>query len=387
MDEEEKSSRKERKRRIRYYEEGKEDLRYRGPLSYRAFKILGWLCIVASQVVVLLSINIKLDPGSAEVLNTPQSILTSVGSMSVPLLLMANFALILNATEGYHRQLIRYGLTLSLVAGLSIWVYCRYVVGAAEVFLGDRALAFSLVEQGLVESLPSHFWAFNLFIDLFLCSLLMFFLHYRPKRAFQGKKIILFRMFSVIPILYEACSVVLKILAVERKITLPLLASPFLTVKPPMMFLAFIVMAIFLKHRERKFLRNGRTYEEYQDFLQTNRNSFHFSTFSAVLFAVAGVLDILAGLVLFVIFRIRHPEWSLELSVRNLSVLGIGKSSVLLFMAPLMLLFSYTRKHKNRFMDTLIPIGGLILIAIVYLEGAFMFLKSLPIIIQNILPK
>ena len=120
MAEEEKSPEKEKRRRIRYYEEGKKDLRYRGPLSYRVFKILGWLCIAAAQVALLMRIDMRMEPEMETVFRLPYSILNGVSTMSVPLLLIANFALILNASEGYHRQLIRYGLTLSLVAGLSI---------------------------------------------------------------------------------------------------------------------------------------------------------------------------------------------------------------------------------------------------------------------------
>ena len=30
-----------------------QDIRYLGPLSYRAFKLLGWACIILSQVMVL----------------------------------------------------------------------------------------------------------------------------------------------------------------------------------------------------------------------------------------------------------------------------------------------------------------------------------------------
>ena len=44
------------------------DIRYRGPLSYRTFKILGWLCIALSQVAVLLTMEARLDPGMADAL-------------------------------------------------------------------------------------------------------------------------------------------------------------------------------------------------------------------------------------------------------------------------------------------------------------------------------
>ena len=39
---------------------GEKDIRYRGPLNYQHFQILGWLCIVASQALLILSLGEKL---------------------------------------------------------------------------------------------------------------------------------------------------------------------------------------------------------------------------------------------------------------------------------------------------------------------------------------
>ena len=308
METQEITSVQKKKKRIRYYEEGKKDIRYRGPLSYRAFKILGWLCIIIAQVVVLMNLDMRIDPYAVEIFDRPATILNSISALSVPFLLMANFALILNASEGYHRQIIRYFLTFSGVAALSILLYLRYIVGAAEVLLGDRAMARTLLESTIVELLPTGYWAFNLFVDLFLCAVLMYFLNYRPKHVFTGKRVIVFRMFSLLPIGYELVTLILKILAIEKKITLPMLLFPFLPVKPPITFIVFLIMAFFIKFRERRFLKHGRSHEEYQAFLKTNRNSLHFSTFSGVLLAVAGTVDLLAAIVMVFYFVIKDPS-------------------------------------------------------------------------------
>ena len=44
----------------------------------------------------------------------------------------------------------------------------------------------------------------------------------------------------------------------------------------------FLILALHIKTRERRFCRHGRTHEEYLQFLKTNRNSLHFSIFLAV---------------------------------------------------------------------------------------------------------
>ncbi len=387
METQEITSVQKKKKRIRYYEEGKKDIRYRGPLSYRAFKILGWLCIIIAQVVVLMNLDMRLDSYTVEIFDRPATILNSISTLSVPFLLMANFALILNASEGYHRQIIRYFLTFSGVAALSILLYLRYIVGAAEVLLGDRAMAKTLLESLIVELLPTGYWAFNLFVDLFLCAVLMYFLNYRPKHVFTGKKVIVFRMFSLLPIGYELVTLILKILAIEKKITLPMLLFPFLPVKPPITFIVFLIMAFFIKFRERRFLKHGRSHEEYQAFLKTNRNSLHFSTFSGVLLAVAGTVDLLAAIVMVFYFVIKDPSLMQDFSqtLDKVYMLGFGRSATLLLISPLMLLFSYTRTHKNRLLDSFIPIVSIVIIVLVYLEGFFQFFQSIPIMIQNLI--
>lgn len=382
--EEKQLEQKPRKEKKRIYTVGRADMRYRGPLSYRALKVLGWLCIVATHVVVLMNLDVRLDPTMEEVFRVPSGILSLVSNMSVPLLLIANFALILNASEGYHRQLIRYFFCFIGLAAATIFLYERYVVGAAAVLLQDRQLAEGVLEGIFRTATPKGFVAYNLFADLFLCALLMFFMNYRPKHVFKGKSLVIFRLFSLLPILYEAASIILKILAVEKKITLPMIVFPFLTVKPPISFLVFVVLVLYIKNRERRFLKHDRSHEDYQEFLQTNRNSFHFSRFLAVILALAGFVDLLSVIIGAAVIIVRDPSALQDVTalITRLNALGIGQSLILLILAPVMLLFSYTRTHKHRGLDTLIPIAGIILVVLVYVEGFYQFVLYLPDIIR-----
>ena len=377
--------RKERKKLRRYDTEN--DIRYRGPLSYRAFKILGWICIALSQVAVLLTLEARMDPSMTAVLRTPTTVVKLLSNLALPFLLIANFALILNAVEGYGKQLIRFGgFALAVVAG-SVVVFQRYILGSVAVFMGGRQEAAAFISG--VFHMPSGpgFLSYNLFIDLFLCALLLFFLNYRPKRVFTGKLLGVFRAFAVLPVLYEIASITLKILAVEGKVALPLIVFPFLTVKPPMTFLVFIVMAFFIKNRERFFRKSGRTHEDYQAFLKTNRNSFQFSRFTAIIMAAAGVLDVVAMFVASAILLRHAPEAAEQaegLFLSHMNALGLGDSVMLLVLAPLMLLFSYTRTHRNRMVDTVIPFAGVVLVALVYLEGAYQLILMTPDMLASI---
>ena len=372
----------------RIYTEGREDIRYRGPLSYRALRILGWICIVIGQVLVWMNLKVRLDPEATEVLKSPSGILTAISGLSVPLLLIANFALILNAGERYRGQLIRYFLISGGIALLAVFLYERYLVGSAAVLLGSREMAEASIELLVRRSVPSGFIAFNLFIDLFLCALLMFFMYYRPKHVFTGEKLSVFRMFSLIPVLYEVFSLVLKVLSIEGKITLPMIAFPFLTVKPPVTFLVFLILVLYIKNRERRFLRHGRSLEEYQEFLQTNRNSFQFSRFAAVVLALAGLFDMLCVAAGLAAIRAGDPEAAKDTAeaMERLHSLGIGRSYGLLILSPVMLLFSYTKTHKHRIVDILIPLAGAAVIVWIYIMAFFRFLSVLPRILDTLGP-
>ena len=58
---------------------------------------------------------------------------------------------------------------------------------------------------------------------------------------------------------------------------------------------------------------------------------------------------------------------------------GFGGSIGLAFLAPFVLLFSYTRKPKNELIGMLIPAAGCVLIVALYLEGIHQALFFLPI--------
>ena len=362
------------------------DIRYRGPLSYRTFKILGWLCIVLSQVAALLTLEARMDPSMTDALRTPTTVLNLLSNMALPFLLIANFALILNAGEGYGRQLVRFGGIALAVAAGSVVLFYRYILGSVAIFAGNRQDAMTFLTDMFHMASGTGYLSFNLFIDLFLCTLLMFFLNYRPKHLFTGKLLGVFRAFSVLPIAYEIASITLKTLAVDGKVALPLIVFPFLTVKPPITFLVFLVLGFFIKNRERIFRKNGKTHADYQAFLKTNRNSFQFSRFTAIILAVAGILDIVAFFVVSVILTQRAPdgvEQAEGFFLSFFSALGLGESVLLLLLSPLMLLFSYTRTHKNKTVDTLIPFAGVALIALVYIEGGYQFLLMAPDLLNS----
>ena len=358
------------------------DIRYRGPLSYRHLRMFGWLCIVIAQVSLLLTLGGNISDQLQEQTMTLQTVLSVVASMSVPFLLLANYALILDTSDGYKRQFTIHIAAAALIVVLSLFILNRYAVGTVAVLTGSRQTAIEQINLA-VHSTKSGSVSFNLFIDLLLCTLFMYCLNARPKRFFQGKKIRILRAMAVLPVLYEAASIALRILAAQDKIVLDYNIFPFLTTKPPMMFLVFLVLAFFIKYRERLFCKNGRTHAEYDLFLKTRRNSLQFSVFTAIVFAVAGVLDsMILGFLANALLA--HQSANGDLIFKMLD-LGIGGAGILLPMAPVVLLFSYTRTHKNQLMDYLIPVMGVLLSIFVYLEGAYQAVQRIPNFLEGFL--
>ena len=381
-----------KKKRVRLHEASAEnEIRYRGPLSYQHFLIFGWLCIVLSVVLVMLKLGSKADEGLARDTGTLVTVLEYITSLSLPFLLIANFSKILNNSEGYKKQLIRNGATAVGIGLVAYVFFSRYVVSAAGKLVEDPENVLPVM-TGLFRGFSgSGFMAINLFVDLFLCTLFMFFLNARPKRVFTGKKVLVLRVLAILPIAYETASIIIKFKAAMGEITLPIWSFSLLTVKPPMTFAVFVLLATHMKTRELRFCRHGRTHEEYQAFLQTNRNSKQFSVYLAVVLVVAAVLDFI---MMIVMMFLAAPNADALVSAETEEMMrfakvaidvGFGGSVMLIVVAPIMLLYSYTRIPKNKMISTLLPAVAIVLIILIVIEGIYQMLGYLPIQKINLL--
>ena len=324
-----------------------DDIRYRGPISFQGFQVLGWLCLVGTVVLTLLNIARKADPYTAEMTEEYMPIIETLADLSLPFLLIANYSRILSNFEGYKKQLIRTGGTAAAIFIASCFIYSRYILGNYIILTDDPAQAEIILDDLIHNKVKNGFVDFNIFIDLFLCALFMFFLNVRPKRIFTGKKVLFIRFFALVPVAYELASLALKYMSASHQITLPLWSFPLLTVKPPMTFVLFMLLAFHIKVRERRFCRHGRSHEEYLAYLKTNRNSLHFSLWLMFLLVLTAVLDIIALILFSAVTAVEagagNTEEQLAEFVKAAVALGFGQTIPQLFLVPLMLLFSYSR--------------------------------------------
>ena len=365
-----------KKRRTRLHEQTAEnDIKYRGPISYQGLQVLGWLCIVFSAVVLVMKLGIKADPSMAKDFEGPINILGFLTDLSLPCLLIANFSKILANREGYKKQLLRNGGAALAIAAVSSLVFMRYGAGMIGQMVTNPDQVIPTLTTVFRQIDQKGFIAYNLFIDLFLCTLTMYFLNARPKKVFTGKKVLILRFCTILPIAYELFALWLKIESVLGRITLPFWSFPLMPVKPPMSFVLFVFLAIHMKGREHRYRRHGKTHQEYLDFLKTNRNSLHFSLYLIAAIIAAAILDFILLMVLTSyqagsIEALEDETIIMKGAMASLQI-GIGETINMLLIVPLLFLYSYNREPKRKIISLLAPAVAIVLIIFVFLEGAY----------------
>lgn len=355
------------------------DIKFHGPLSYRHLRIAGWFFLIVAQLGTVLGLA-----NSAGVLSLNAAfveVLQSFSSLMTPLFLFAAFAQVLNAKDGYRRLLMTYGLGAIGIYALFLVIFLHYVAGAIQALSGGGSYAEAFSSGYILMSsvASTGTLSLNIFIDLVLCTLVTFFINYHPSKHFQGKKIYLFRSLVALPIIYELASITIKMLGSSGLLKVNPFLIPLFTTKPPVAFFIFVVLAIFVKNRERFYVKHGKTHAEYKSFLKTNVNKLHFSIFLSftILFAVA--LDVVLFVVFSIVKLLQLPPEILEsggdeilISLMSVYELGFGKCVPMLFIIPIIMFFDYTKTHENKIVDAIIPVAGIGLIILLYIEGLFL---------------
>ena len=356
------------------------DIRYRGPLSYRHLQILAWICIAFKILFILTNLSLRINPSQPQWLYALRDTFDNIGEFSLPLFLFANFAIILDEKKSYCQQLVKFaGLSLMIVLLYEVILH-RYVAGLFTAVTNDRSVAMNLIDEGVYSLASGGGLAFNIFIDMFLCTLLMFFMNYVPTRFFTGKRLVLFRLMALLPILYEVASLGVRLAVCLGKLRPPVFVYPFLTTKPAMSFVLFILLVLFVKLRWVRFRRRGKSREAYQAFQRTNVNSLHFSIYASIMILITGLLDLALHIFLSALLAVLGKgaaeagavtkEMILQ-SGKIASALGFGNHFLMILIIPIILLFSYTRTHKDQMGDILIPVFGVVLAVIVTVEGLY----------------
>lgn len=343
-----------------------DDIKYQGPISYRVLRIIAWVLIAIGQLAFLNGVSdslIQWNPLG----DTVEGLFSFLASIATPLFIVASFGLVLNRKRSYSAFITIYGAGFFAI-GLGVcFFYLRYINGLFVQLGIDQTQMSELTTDLLAKRVQV-----NVFADLFAFSLFNFFLNYSPNKVFTGKKLIIFRLFMIFPLAFVVTSYVLKVLASFGSLTLPFYFYPFFAARNPIIFLVFALASLWIKNRERLFLKLGASKEEYQKYLLTKRNSLSFSINLSLFVILAAVLE---AIIIIVVGFIHIAEFDNIVPILDNYQLGQAISMVVAI--PILFLYSYTREHKNTLIDIFIPIGGIALCGFVYIEYIFQLILKL----------
>lgn len=328
----------------------KKDIKYRGPLSYRSVRILGFVFLILAQAVLCYSFVKKF-------ISMPQwtdgmfNFFEIISAFSLPMFLMVNFTIIMSSKKKIINYLITYtALALMIYLGI-IFVYYRYLngicVSISDTFEEGVALADTIAKQVFGKVIN-----YNIFVDLSLFSLFFFFFFYSPKKIKTKKGILWFRLCSIIPLLIAVTSFIIYGHYFIGDLNLPVALLAIMPCRSIGIYAIFVVISFTIKLRKYLFIKWGGSEEQYEIYARSSRSSFEVSVFSAITIVVVSILDL-----------------SLLLIYPRLLLNGVGLTAYMIFIAPILFLFSYTRVPKKSAFDTYLPFIAFGIIAICYLEA------------------
>jgi hypothetical protein len=183
-------------------------------------------------------------------------------------------------------------------------------------------IIFEILVDKLSNRVANFLSIYNTFLEKTVLGSLYIFLFNEPK-ALEGKKLLFFRLLSIIPISFMIISLVLRALhnteVIElNEYVLPLLLGPKITV-----YGFFISTLLTIKYKSLAY--NVFDEENYID-------PRVFTKIGSKNFGIFGIIELLVGLFC--------PSWS---------VVGIGGKYLLVLCAPIMTLYNYKKKYKVAF--------------------------------------
>lgn len=227
-------------------------------------------------------------------------------------------------------------------------------------------IADKLVDK-LLNIVANFLSTFNTFIEKLALGSIYIFLFYESEKL-KGKKLLIFRYCSLIPILYIILSLVFRALDNTKVLEINVFISPLLLGPKITVYVFFISTLAFIKYKSLKY----QVFDE-----ENNIQPRVFTTIGSRNFGIMGILELIIGLFV--------PSWS---------PVGIGGKYLLVLCAPIMTLYDYKRNYVLKFpccgkgnmtlcFKIILLIFGWILVIIL---GIFDLVGAIAIIAKYLLP-
>ncbi len=351
------------------------DMKFRGRISYRAMRIIASFFVLLSSIGTILMVyesllDTETQKSQIEVLENITTIFTVLSFSAMPLMILSKFYLVIRNRESFRSMILKFlALTLTFYA-IFLIVYFHFGMTLINVLYEGPSLQEKMaLLDSIIKSVFSSFLSFNLFIDIFLCTLTAFFFTYRPKKYFQGKKLIIFRCFAALPIIYDLASMTLRGLDKAAIVNVPAVILPLFSVKPPLLFIIFLSLIAYVKIRERIYIKKGGTHEGYNEYMKSNHASFHFALFTSISLLIASAIDIILLYTLYKGVDLEAPETPTYIIFLN--TMGVGRLAYGFIVVPFVFFSNYNIYHKNQMIDSLLPVVFFGLTIITFIEGFF----------------
>ena len=365
MEEEVKLTRKEKIfAKIKAKVTNPKDIRYRGPLSYRYLRLIAWVVLALGQLVVFNNVT-KGPFFQWDFLGRGgETFISIISSLSAPLFIVASFGVAVSKQKTYKYQLMFYGAVFAAMGIILNVFYYRYLMGIFGGKEGADALARSM----------NFIYRANVFTDLFMFVLFDFFINFNPKKHFKDKKIIIFRLFAIIPVLYIIGCFAIKVcfnMFDTFAANVPFAIFPFMASKSPLVFIIFASLSLLIKNQEKFYINKvGITKDEYKAYLKTNRNSLAVSITLSILVALGAIIEVALVAIGFGSNSISLSDGYLWINnAFGVIVALMFDEAISLFLSiPIIMLYSYSKTHKEKLFDILLPFAGIAMVGFVYLE-------------------
>ena len=141
--------------------------------------------------------------------------------------------------------------------------------------------------------------------------------------------------------------------------------------KSPLVFIIFASLSLLIKNQEKFYINKvGITKDEYKAYLKTNRNSLAVSITLSILVALGAIIEVALVAIGFGSNSISLSDGYLWINnAFGVIVALMFDEAISLFLSiPIIMLYSYSKTHKAKFFDILLPFAGIAVVGFVYLE-------------------
>ena len=312
------------------------DIKYRPFISANLLRIIAVIFLGISQIAAISLLYFKMIGGLTEEGTNKLTFLKSFVNISTPLLLVTILANITRNKEKLKKYCIIY-FVLAIGFYLSeIFIFRVIIVPfLEETFLymlnveGEMPAEAHTFILKIVSYISSVFANLNTFLDIFLCSLFAFFALYEPNIK-SKKGLILFRLGTLIPVLYFIVSNILTSLHNYGILNYGIEIGALVVHRNYACFAFFFIVVLYLKYREKRINEKDLRFLKYEKYATTNKGLLLFNLTIITLILILSLIDFLLSF------------------IPNASYLNIGTAYNMYLCTPFLLFFNSQRKKHNK---------------------------------------